>query len=53
MVLVAVTWLVGALAPQFACVSSSGGPCCVHPYLLALAAAYVCAGIPLLLFLCP
>ena len=45
----AVTWLVGVLAPRFACVSISGGPCCVHPYLLALAAAYMCAGIPLAL----
>ena len=38
-VLVAVTWSVGALAPRFACVSSSGGPCCVLPHLLALVAA--------------
>ena len=49
MVLVAVTWLVGAFAPRFASVSISGGPCCVHAYLLALAAAYMCAGIPLAL----
>ena len=32
-----------------ACVSIRGGPCCVHPYLLLFAAAYMCAGIPLAL----
>ena len=35
MVPVAVTWLVGALAPRFVCVSISGisgGPCCVLSY---------------------
>jgi hypothetical protein len=54
-VLVAVAWLVGALAPRFACVSISGGSWHFFPYLLALAAfvgplrvrAY------LLLFVCP
>ena len=48
-VLVAVNWLVGGLATRFACVSMCGGPCCVHPYILALAAACMCAGIPLAL----
>ena len=33
MVHVAVTWSVGALAPRFACVSISGGPCCVLSYI--------------------
>ena len=32
-----------------ACVSICGGTCCVHPYLLLFAAAYMCAGIPLAL----
>ena len=48
-VFVAVTWSVGVLSPRCACVSISGGPCCVHPYFLVLAAAYMCAGIPLAL----
>ena len=32
MVLGAVTWSAGALAPRFACFSISGGPCCVLSY---------------------
>ena len=43
-VLVAVSWLVGALAPCFSCVFVSGGPCCVLSYILfgACGGIYVC-----------
>ena len=46
MVLVAISWLVGALVSWFACVSLV---VYFHTYVLALAAAYMCAGIPLAL----
>ena len=58
MFLVAVTWSVGALAPQFACVSISGGPWCVLSYIHTFSALAAFVG-PLrvreylLLFVCP
>ena len=54
-VLVEVTWLVGALAPRFACVSISGGPCCVLSYMHTFwrLRRHICVQVYLLLFLCP
>ena len=42
LVLAAVTWSVGTLAWWFPCVLFGGGPLCLLPYLVVLAAACTC-----------